>query len=130
ARSFHERRNRVGAADHHLLSKLVGCPCEAYPRLKILLVRLIQRSAGAVLPGQLQHPAEGAEVGLPIFHLDQRRMVFPTQAEIQRQGVIDTPVILEIEAVNGLAMTPRARAQATTEAVRKPQHEIRLTPRP
>ena len=57
-------------------------------------------------------------------------MVFPTQADIQRQGVIDTPVILEIEAVNGLAMTPRARAQATTEAVRKPQHEIRLTPRP
>src|SRR5439155_98481 len=78
------------------------------------------------LPGGVELSAEHAEIRLPVLHLDPRGVILPTETEVQRQVVCDSPVILEVEAVDGASLSPGASAQAAPGIRRKTEHEIGL----
>ena len=74
--------------------------------------------------GQLDLAGEQAEVRLAVLHFDQRRVVLPAQAEVQSQVVGGAPVILEVEAIDRLALAPGAGAEAAAQIGGQAQHEI------
>src|ERR1019366_9373986 len=90
-------------------------------------VRVIERPAVAVLAGKFQHSAEQAEVRLAVFHLYQRRVVFPPQPQIESQIIGDVPIVLEVEAPDGGALAPGSVLQATTVVVRQAEDEVGFT---
>ena len=54
AGAFHEGGDGIGAAHHHSLAQDVRSVGEADARLEVLLVRVVERAAVAVLAGQFQ----------------------------------------------------------------------------
>ena len=126
AGAFQERRDGIGATNHHLLTQHVRVIGKADARLEVLLVRVIERPAVAILAGKFQHAAEQAEVRLAVVDFHQWRVILPPQPQIQRQVVGDMPIVLEVKAPDRGALAPGSVLQTASVPVRKTEDEIGL----
>src|SRR5207248_1296441 len=74
----------------------------------------------------LHFPAERCEVSLPVLHFHPWCVILVPQAEIHRQRIGYTPVVLEIGGKHVRSLSPCSCAQSTIYVGRKSQEEISL----
>src|SRR5436853_581737 len=84
--AFEEGRDRVSAAQHRLAAQELRRPGKAQARLEIGIVRVVESAAVPILARQLLRAAERREVALPVGDFVPGCVVFPPQAEVQRQA--------------------------------------------
>src|SRR5262249_46781650 len=101
-----DRVDGEAAAEHPLFERMPGRP-EA--RLKIAQAAVAERARGmddgAGLAGQ-RVDGGGAEVAFLSVRGVERAFGGPAQAQVERDGLRQLPVVLEVEAVDGVPRQP------------------------
>ena len=79
---------------------------EADARFKLLVVRIVQRAAVAVLARQEYFAGESVDIRLAIGNFVQRLDEFPTHAEVDRQIARQFVIVLNKDSVAPMPLAP------------------------
>src|SRR5690242_2914034 len=83
-----------------------GRPGQTDPRLELPPLWFVECAAVAVLAGQEELSGSEVDVRLAVGHFYNRLVVFPSQAEIQRQVGTDLEIVLKEQAGAPLPVSP------------------------
>src|SRR6266567_5986736 len=121
-------RDGESAADNRFPIQNPGRPGKGEARLKIpsTILAIIECPAVAILAGKLNSAAEESVICLLVILLHPRSGSFVTHANVQRQVIGNTPVVLNISGKGGRALPPAATRDTTIDSLRQSEEEVCL----
>ena len=113
ASAFQIAGDTVTATNDSAWSRAVG---ETDPRLPLVIGRIVQRAAVAILPRVDDRLRRDVDVRLLVVDLIDRLSILPTQAEIDRQVRKQLPVVLRKETHRATDAVPSCRSPRRSAA--------------